>query len=136
MVSAAAIDEVMSVSPLKSVLSRTHSLHYQNAVAFRTGHIVESKLIPTMRAFSKYLALLCLLLTLGSAVAVVAHHHLGANDSAKCTVCIAAHSARPSVTSRLTSVSVRAIAVVRIVTAPAQQRMVSFALYVRPPPQV
>ena len=89
-----------------------------------------------MRLFSKYVALVCLLLTLGSAVAVVAHHHSGPNDSAKCTVCAAAHSARPSITSTLSSVALKPIASIRIVTAPTQQRLVSFALNVRPPPQV
>lgn len=89
-----------------------------------------------MRSLVKYVALLCLLLTLGSAVATVVHHHSGASDSAKCTVCVAAHSARPSVASSLSSISAKLVAAVPIFTVRTQQRLVPFALNVRPPPQV
>jgi hypothetical protein len=89
-----------------------------------------------MRAASRYIALFCLLLTLGSAVAVVTHHHSGPEDGAKCTVCVTAHSARPSVSSSLSPVSAKLVSAVRVVTVRTQQLFVSFALYVRPPPQV
>jgi len=49
-----------------------------------------------MRSISKKIAWLCLLLMLSSAIAVVAHHHSDANESARCTVCVAAHSAAPT----------------------------------------
>lgn len=39
------------------------------------------------------MAVVCLLLTLWSAVAFAAHHHSDRTEAAKCTVCMAAHSA-------------------------------------------
>jgi hypothetical protein len=54
-----------------------------------------------MRSISKKVALLCLLLTIWSAAALAAHHHSNATDAAKCTVCVAAHSASPKAVSTL-----------------------------------
>src|SRR5438309_6918748 len=49
-----------------------------------------------MRSFVRCVALMCLLLTFWSALAVVAHHHADGTDSASCTVCVAAHSTAPA----------------------------------------
>ena len=49
-----------------------------------------------MRSSVKCVALLCLLLTFWSAFAFAAHHHSKSTESAKCTVCVAAHSAAPN----------------------------------------
>jgi hypothetical protein len=87
-----------------------------------------------MRSWSKQVAWLCLLLTFWSAIALVSHHHRSAVESAKCTVCIAAHSAAPKAAtapSRVTSVS---IFILRIESLPAKQSPLAFALSVRPPP--
>jgi len=40
-------------------------------------------------------ALFCSVLTLWSAFAFAAHHHSNRAESAKCTLCVAAHSAAP-----------------------------------------
>jgi hypothetical protein len=89
-----------------------------------------------MRSFSRKIALLCLLLTLCSAVALVTHHHSSANDAAKCTVCVAAHSAAPQAASVLPNqIFVRA-SISRYEPVSAKQRLVAFALSVRPPPAV
>ena len=87
-----------------------------------------------MRSISKKVALLCLLLTVWSAAALTAHHHSSATDAAKCTVCVAAHSAAPKAVATLSQVKhVFATALV-LDPVSAKQRLVSFALRVRPPP--
>src|ERR1700730_15358970 len=85
-----------------------------------------------MRSFSKRIALLCLLLTLCSAVAMVTHHHSSANDAAKCTVCVAAHSASPQATSVLPNQKFVRASLSRSEPVSAQQCLVGFALSVRP----
>lgn len=90
-----------------------------------------------MRSMSKRVAWLCLALTLWSLVAFATHNHSGLADSATCTVCVAAHSASPVTTSRLPKavfVPVRVVLVSEPVSA--KQRLISFALAVRPPPEV
>ena len=89
-----------------------------------------------MRSISKKVALLCLLLTVWSAAAFAAHHHSSATDAAKCSVCVAAHSAAP----KAVAVLPRAVFVFAsdLVLDPvsAKQTLISFALRVRPPPSV
>ena len=46
-----------------------------------------------MRFVIKSIATFCLLLTIWSAVGFAAHHHSSSTESAKCTVCVAAHTA-------------------------------------------
>lgn len=89
-----------------------------------------------MRLFSKKVAFFCLLLTLWSAVAFVAHNHSSATDAAKCTVCIAAHSASPKATSTLLKATLLAVYTFRAEPVAAKQRLIAFALCVRPPPSV
>ena len=89
-----------------------------------------------MRSFSKRIALLCLLLTLCSAVAMVTHHHSSANETAKCTVCVAAHSASPLAASVLPNQTFVQVLIIRSEPVSAKQRLVDFALSVRPPPAV
>ena len=47
---------------------------------------------PRMRFAAKRVALVCMLLTLWSAVAFVAHHHLNNTDAQNCSVCVNAHT--------------------------------------------
>ena len=89
-----------------------------------------------MRSFSKRVALLCLLLTLTSAVAMVAHHHSSANDAVKCTVCATAHSASPSTTSVLPNRTFVRASISQSGPVSSKQRLIGFALSVRPPPAV
>jgi hypothetical protein len=89
-----------------------------------------------MRSISKRIACLCLLLTLWSAVAFVAHHHSSATDALKCTVCIAAHSAAPKAASNLPKATCVSLSTLRSEPVSAKQRLVAFALSVRPPPTV
>ena len=89
-----------------------------------------------MRSISKKVAWLCLLLTLSSAIAFAAHHHSDANESARCTVCVAAHSASPAgptLSPRVTFVAVSTLRGEPVVSA--KQRLIAFALSVRPPPE-
>jgi len=89
-----------------------------------------------MRLIWKRIAFLCLLLTLWSAVAVVAHHHSSATDALKCTVCMTAHSAAPKAISHLSKSSSVCLSTFRQEPVSAKQRLVAFALSVRPPPTV
>jgi hypothetical protein len=87
-----------------------------------------------MKSVSKRVAFFCVLLTLFSAIAFVAHHHSSGTDSAKCTICATAHSSAPKTVVSLTFASWTAVAIVRVQAVSAKQRLIAFALCVRPPP--
>jgi hypothetical protein len=89
-----------------------------------------------MRSISKKVALVCLLLTVWSVVAFAAHHHSSATDAAKCTVCVAAHSAAPKAVSILPKADHVFASAPVLDPVSAKQRLISFALRVRPPPNV
>jgi hypothetical protein len=89
-----------------------------------------------MRSFSKCVGSFCILLTFWSAIALTAHHHTNATDSAKCTVCVAAHTSTPKTASRLINRTFIAVVVHLQDPVSAKQRIVGFALTVRPPPTV
>ena len=87
-----------------------------------------------MRSVAKIAALLCLLLTLGSAVAVVAHHHTNSAESLTCSVCVAARAVAAIVpTSTLKPVFIQ-VSTVRVQPRPAQYRFPVFARSGRAPP--
>jgi hypothetical protein len=89
-----------------------------------------------MRSISKWIAWWCVLLTFWSAMAFAAHQHSNGIESAKCTVCVAAHSASPRVPSTLTRATFLTVSTFRAEPVSAKQRLVAFALTVRPPPGV
>ena len=89
-----------------------------------------------MRSISKKIALLCLLLTVWSVVAFAAHHHSSTTDAAKCTVCVVAHSASPEDVSVLPKADHIFASAPVLDPVSAKQRLVAFALRVRPPPSV
>lgn len=89
-----------------------------------------------MRSISKKVALLCLLLTIWSAAAMAVHHHSNATEAAKCTVCVAAHSASPKPVSTLPKATLVFASILVLDPVSAKQRLISFALRVRPPPSV
>jgi hypothetical protein len=90
--------------------------------------------MPNVRSIAKYAALVCLVLTLWSAVAAVAHHHPNGTESAKCSVCVAAHSSTPKVAVSLAKTTFSSGFVFRAEPVSAKERFVAFALSVRPPP--
>ena len=89
-----------------------------------------------MRSISKQIAIFCVLLTFWSAAAFVSHHHSSATDALKCTVCVAAHSSSPKATSALPNRKFVRVSTFRYRPVSAKQRLVAFALSVRPPPSV
>jgi hypothetical protein len=89
-----------------------------------------------MRSFVKCVALVCLLLTFWSAVAVVTHHHANDTEAASCTVCMAAHSAAPTPTTNLLKTTFTALSTYRAEPDFAKEALVVFALSIRPPPAV
>jgi hypothetical protein len=88
----------------------------------------------TMRAFAKCVAIVCLLLTISSAVAVVTHHHSKGIDTAKCSICAAAHSATSTPAANSTVTAFTSHFAFRSVSGPAKEQVIAFALSVRPPP--
>ena len=89
-----------------------------------------------MRSFSKKVAFFCLLVTFWSTVAFAAHSHSSATEAAKCTVCVAAHSASPKTAGILPHTTFIPVATFREKPVSAKQRLTAFALCVRPPPSV
>jgi hypothetical protein len=88
-----------------------------------------------MRSTIKRIAWLCLLSTLLSAHGFATHQHSNCLDESQCTICVVAHSASPVAPSSLPSVVlVLVLLVVLVWTFFASQRLVPFALTVRPPP--
>jgi hypothetical protein len=89
-----------------------------------------------VRFILKYVALMCLVLTFWSAVAFAAHHHSNRSESAKCTVCGAAQSMAPKATANLPKATFTPISTFRADPASAKERVVAFALSIRPPPAI
>jgi hypothetical protein len=77
----------------------------------------------------------CMLLTVWSAIAFVTHQHSTSSGSTNCTVCVAAHSASPKSTSRLLPTTFVVVSTFQAQPVSAKQRLVTFALNVRPPPE-
>jgi hypothetical protein len=92
--------------------------------------------VVVMRSLSKRVAFVCILLTFWSAIAFITHQHSSANDAAKCTVCVAAHSASPKTISNLLKATFVAVSTFHAEPLSAKQRIIAFALSVRPPPSV
>jgi hypothetical protein len=84
----------------------------------------------------KYLAVMCLLLTFWSAIALVAHHHSNGTEAAKCTVCVVAHSASPKSTASLLKAKFTPLSTFLPEPVFAAQSSVAFALSIRPPPVI
>ena len=97
-----------------------------------SNHVLVGK---NVRAMLKSVALLCLLLTLGSALAFAAHHHSNPSEAARCTVCVAAHSAAPKANTNLLKTPFSPVFVLQAAPVSSTQRRAAFALSVRPPPQ-
>ena len=88
-----------------------------------------------MRPILKGTATLCLVLTLWSAVAAVAHHHASVTDSLKCSVCATVHSASPNAISSLPKVNFVPESTVQADSVTAKLDVEPFALSVRPHPE-
>jgi hypothetical protein len=89
-----------------------------------------------MRSISKKVAFFCLMLTFWSALAFATHHHSSSIEAAKCTVCIAAHSASPKADSAPRVATFVVVSTFRAKPVSAKKRFIAFALSVRPPPSV
>jgi hypothetical protein len=107
-----------------------------HSVLFRCKFEEVTLTVFDMQSISKRIAWLLLLLTLWSAFALVTHHHSSATEAAKCTVCVAAHSASPKPTSNLPKVTFVPVSTFWSEPVSAKQRLIAFALCVRPPPSV
>jgi hypothetical protein len=92
-----------------------------------------------MRPFSRWIAVLCVLLIVASAIAFVAHDHsddANGTESAKCSVCVAAHSASPAGLAPALDTTLLSVSTIRMApVVAAKQRLIAFALAVRPPPE-
>lgn len=108
-----------------------------NCIAFSFRCTVKGRLWgKNVQCIVKRVALLCLLLTLWSALAFVTHHHANGADAASCTVCVAAHSAAPKASTNLLRARFVPVRTLRADPVSAKDRFVAFALSVRPPPAI
>lgn len=89
-----------------------------------------------MGSFSKKLALLCLILTFWSALAFAYHNHSNTTEATQCNVCVVAHSASPKAAFVFTEAVLVKVSTFQATPVPTKQRLVAFALNVRPPPPV
>jgi hypothetical protein len=89
-----------------------------------------------MRPIVKYVAVMCLLLTLLSAISFATHHHNNGTEAAKCTVCVAAHSAAPEASAHLLTAKFTPISTFLPEPVFAPQSFLAFALIIRPPPAI
>lgn len=87
-----------------------------------------------VRSISKFVACLCLLLTLCSAVEVIVHHHSTQTDASACQVCVAAHSTTPTTISPAPKPVFRTILTLHLRQTATTERFIAFGLRVRPPP--
>jgi hypothetical protein len=87
-----------------------------------------------VRSIVRSTAIVCLLLTVWSAVAFAAHHHSNGAEAAKCTVCVAAHTAAPRANANVQKVRLTPVFAFQEVPVSTKERFVAFALTVRPPP--
>jgi hypothetical protein len=88
------------------------------------------------RSISKKIALVCMLLTFWSVIAVVAHQHSSTTEASTCSICVAAHSASPKINANPLKATFIAVSTIKAQPVSAKQRLVIFALTVRPPPSV
>lgn len=92
-------------------------------------------MINDMRPVMKWIACVCLLLTLASAVGFAVHMHATAAAAAHCMICVAAHTSLPAVPVILLLLSAWVVLLrKKEQVAAAKQRLAVFALSVRPPP--
>jgi hypothetical protein len=99
---------------------------------------VTSKLQIERSRRGQYLAaLVCLLLTLTAAIGEVTHTHLKAeasNSPIRCSLCVAAHSAKPAPVCQPIH-AVRIFAALVLLQSPmAGSRLATSGLFIRPPP--
>jgi hypothetical protein len=87
-----------------------------------------------VRSILKSVAVICLVLTLWSALAVAVHHHPNSTESAKCSVCVAAQSAASKTGVTVLTATFASMSLFCADAVSGKQRFIAFALYVRPPP--
>lgn len=90
----------------------------------------------SLRSLSKSVALLCLLLTFWSAITQFSHRHSDRTNESTCQVCVAAHSSSPKSATAAPKPLFLKILTPRRRPVAARQRLIAFALFVRPPPSV
>jgi hypothetical protein len=85
---------------------------------------------------AKATAWLCLILLLCISTAAAVHHHADGSDSARCELCLVAASSAPTAPAPCLAQTLLAVSMVRLEpVAAAKQRLICFALTVRPPPE-
>ena len=87
-----------------------------------------------MRSVAKKTAVLCLLLTLWSAVAVAAHHHSNDAESLTCSICIAARTVAIVVPAAALIPLFVQLFTLRVQLSPAQRLLPLFSFSGRAPP--
>ena len=105
-----------------------------DCVGVYSGCRFKEHAVLNVRSITKFAAVTCLVLTLWSALAIVAHNHAKGTESAKCSVCMVAHSAAPKTGVAVVRTTFTSISAFRADAVSAKETFIAFALSVRPPP--
>jgi hypothetical protein len=90
----------------------------------------------SMRSLFRWSAWLCLSLMLWTAAAESTHNHPSQTDAASCSICVAAHSTSPTVSSTHVRPVFTTVGVLREEAVIAKARLDGFELGSRGPPVV
>jgi hypothetical protein len=88
----------------------------------------------SMRSVYRWSAWFCLSLMLWTAALESVHHHPSQNDAASCSICVAAHSTTPTVSSTHVRPVFTTVGVLREEAVLANARLDVFELGIRGPP--
>lgn len=89
-----------------------------------------------LRRIFQLVAIVCLLLTVTSSFAAVLHVHSTPAESLNCQVCVLAHSTAPAAIQTAARPTFFRVADILLPELRTRQRLIVFALSVRPPPLV
>jgi hypothetical protein len=89
-----------------------------------------------MRLARRWSVWLCLALMVWAAAAESTHNHPTATDAASCSICVAAHSTRPTSTSNHTAPVFAAVGLVQEKEVLFKARLDVFDLGIRGPPSI
>jgi hypothetical protein len=90
----------------------------------------------SMRSVIRWSAWLCLSLMLWTAAVESIHNHPSQTEAATCSICVAAHSSSPTVSSHHTRPVFAAVGVLREKAVLAKARFDVFDIGIRGPPAV
>jgi len=88
-----------------------------------------------MRICARWLACLCLMLTMWAAMAESVHQHANQTDSASCSICVVAHSSAPAIPSHQAKPLFTTVDLLADEEITAKAQLDVFKLAIRGPPE-